>query len=113
MTKRHICDDIDKWLFDKLDEPSKYHIIYAIMAALWFMPRNFITTIHYRLFIRGMCALKGCDVHYSCGGNLPDDVCEWYCRRCHAEGINHVIYSIELLYGDNKTHDFIDVLRGK
>ena len=104
---------IDEWLFGKLDEHGNFHFPYQILAGIWFTPSNLIRVLRYRLFVRGICALKGCDVHYSCGGNLPDDVCEWYCERCHVEGINHITYSDELFYPDSKLHNFIMALRGQ
>jgi hypothetical protein len=105
--------EIDELFWDKLDKDGKYSILYSFIAYIWFIPRNFISVIHYRIFLRGMCALKGCDTSYACGWYLPDDVCEWHCKRCHAEGINHIVYSQELFFGDNKLYDFIMALKGK
>jgi hypothetical protein len=105
---------IDEWFFDKVDESGNYPFFYRVLAAMWFLPRNCICTLRYRLFVRGICALKGCDVHYSCGGYLPDDVCEWYCKRCHVEGINHITSTRgELFYSGNRLHNFIAALRGQ
>ena len=104
---------IDEWFFDRLERDSVFHSLYWLLSFLWFTPHNFIFTLHYRIFVRGMCAIKGCDVHYSCGGYLPDDVCEWYCKRCQAEGINQVVYTHEILYSDSRLRNFILALEGK
>lgn len=109
-----MIESIDDWFFDKGDENENMNLPYRILAALWFIPRNFIGKWHWRIFIRGMCALKGCNEHYSCGGYLPDDVCEWYCDRCNAEGMNQVIYTHEMFSrSDNRLHNFMEALRGK
>ena len=84
-----------------------------VLYSLWFIPRDFIGKYYWRIFVRGKCAIKGCNRHYSCGGNLPDDACEWYCKRCDAEGINHVVYTHELFYPDSPLRNFWGALRGR
>lgn len=110
-----MIENIDEWFCNKIDpETGKLpNMAYRILAALWFVPRNFIGKWHYRIFVRGKCAINGCDEHYSCGGCLPDDVCEWYCEHCNAEGINHVVYTHELFYPDTKLRNFVEALKGK
>lgn len=108
-------EDFEEWLFDKTDPKTGQfpNIFYSILARLWFIPHNFIDKWYYRIFVRGKCAIKGCEEHYSCGGNLPDDVCEWYCKRCNAEGINHIVYTHEFFYPDTPVHNFKEALRGR
>ncbi len=80
-----------------------------IILRVW----DIFMTIRYRVFIRGKCALFGCEESYGGSAFLPEDAMEWWCRRCGAEGINHVVYSRRMFYGDNKLEDFIDALRGR
>lgn len=112
-----ITERIDNWFIEELVAPlesnQKMPFHHFILYSLWFIPRNFIGKWYFRLFIRGICAIKGCEEHYSCGGYLPDDVCEWYCKRCGAEGINHVIYTYELFYSDTPLRNLIEALKGK
>jgi len=105
-------EDIDEWFFNRINDKGKFPFPYNILAYIWFKPTNFIREWHYRIFVRGVCAIRGCNVHESCGGYLPDDVCEWYCERCWAEGMDHVFYTQELFYPDDKLHNFIEALRG-
>lgn len=104
-------EDIDEWFFGKLNEKDKSPFPYSILAVVWFMLTNFIREWHRRIFVRGMCAIRGCDISYSCGWYLPDDVCEWYCERCHVEGINQVEYTDEIFYSDARPHNFIEASR--
>ena len=60
-----------------------------IILRVW----DIFMTIRYRVFIRGKCALYGCNEHYAGSSLLPDDVLEWWCDRCGAEGINQDVYS--------------------
>ena len=113
-----MVENIDKWLIDRFEAPlssdQKMPLHQFIVHSIWFIPRNFIGKYYWRIFVRGKCAIKGCDEHYSCGGGLPDDVCEWYCKRCDAEGINQVVYTHELFSrSDNRLHNFIEALRGR
>ena len=109
-----MIESIDEWFFDKFEEEGKLpNILYRMFAMIWFPPTNFIRKWHYRIFVRGVCAIKCCDVHYSCGWNLPDDVCEWYCKRCDAEGINHINYSHEIFYSDEPLRNLLKALKGK
>ena len=103
-------EKIDEFFFQKFEENSFF---YRILSLFWFIPRNFIGKWYYRVLVRGICAIKGCDEHYNCGGNLPDDVCEWHCNRCSAEGINHVVYTYELFYSDTPLRNLIEALKGK
>ena len=105
---------INEWFSGEPEENGNYPTPYKTTAVAWFLLSNWIRMLHYRLFVRGVCALKGCDVHYSCGGYLPDDVCEWYCKRCHVGGINHITYSrYDVFYSDRKLPNFIAALQGK
>ena len=112
-----IIENIDEWLIDRFEAPlrsdHKIPLHHAILLSIWFIPRNFIGKWYWRIFVRGKCAIKGCDEHYSCGGSLPDDVCEWYCKRCDAEGINQVVYTHELFYSDAPLRNFWEALRGR
>lgn len=105
-----LIENVDNKLIEWMNDKSIHK---RLLVGLWFMPRNFIGKWHYRIFVRGKCAIKGCDEHYTCGGYLPDDVCEWWCIRCWAEGINHVVYTHELFYPDRKLQNFMEALRGK
>lgn len=110
-------ENIDEWLIDRfeasLSSDQKMPLHQLAIHYIWFTPRNFIGKWYWRIFVRGKCAIKGCDEHYSCGGGLPDDVCEWYCKRCDAEGINHVVYTHEFFYSDTPLRNFIEALRGR
>lgn len=105
-------EDIDEWFFDKISEEDKFSFPYNVLAFVWFVPANFIRKWNYRIFVRGTCAIKGCDISSGCGGYLPDDVWEWSCKRCHVEGINQIEYTDEIFYSDTKFHNFIEALRG-
>ena len=71
-----------------------------------------------RIFIRGKCALFGCDENYNTGGGgyLPDDCTEWWCNRCWAEGINAQVRTFSFFYKEDKIRykmrNFIQALRG-
>jgi hypothetical protein len=105
-------EEIDEWFFDKMDNDDKIPFPYNILAYMWFIPCNVIGKWHYRIFVRGIYAIKGCNISYSCGGYLPDDVCEWDCKRCRIEGINQVEYADEIFYSDSKLHNLKEALRG-
>ena len=107
-----MIESIEEWLFDKLYLTDN-GLSYRILASLWFIPRNFIGKWHYRIFVRGVCAIKGCEESYSCSWNLPDDVYEWYCKRCDAEGINHIVYTHEFFYSDTPLRNLLEALRGR
>lgn len=111
-----MIENIDDWFIDKSEalhsSNQKMPLHHFILHYIWFIPRNFIGKWYWCIFVRGVCAIKGCDEHYSCGGSLPDDVCEWYCSRCNAEGINQVVYTHELFYrSDGQLHNFLNALR--
>ena len=112
-----IVEDIDEWLIDRyeasLRSDQKMPLHHFILHSMWFISRNFIGKWYWRIFVRGVCAIKGCKESSCCGGDLPDDVCEWYCKRCDAEGINHVVYTRRLFYSDTPLHNFIEALQGK
>jgi len=109
--------NIDEWFIDRLDAsfcPGKKMPLHLyLLCSLWFIPRNFIGKWYWRIFVRGKCAIKGCDEHYSYGGGLPAGTSEWYCKRCDAGGINHIVYTHELFYSDIPLRNFWRALRGK
>lgn len=112
-----IVERVDNWFMNKYDEPlglnQAYPFYLFVLYTVWFLPRNFIGKWYWRIFVRGMCAIKGCDEHYSCGGYLPDDACEWYCKRCGAEGINFVVYTRDFFSrSDGRLRNFVRALRG-
>jgi hypothetical protein len=83
-------------------------------ARPYFVIAYFISMWYFRLFIRGKCALFGCDEKHFCSYNMPEDADEWYCERCGAAGINYIVFNNKaLFYGDNKLKDFILSLRGE
>jgi hypothetical protein len=106
---------IDEWVIEKFltDENSSRCNCY--ISNIWFVPRTFFGTLYYRVFVRGRCALFGCDElgDYGGGGYLPDDCYEWWCPRCGAEGINHAVFSRRLFCGDDRLYDFWEALRGR
>lgn len=110
-----VMDQLDDWILEWIldrywkDGEIQTPFLISVMLKIW----DIIMTIRYRIFIRGKCALFGCEECYAGSSLLPDDVLEWWCDRCGAEGINHVVYSRRLFYGDNKLRDFLDALRGK
>lgn len=111
-----MIENIGEWLIDRfeasLSSDQKMPLHLYLLHSLWFIPRNFIGKWHWRIFVHGKCAIKGCDEHYSCGGDLPDDV-SWYCKRCGAEGINKVVYTHVLFYLDSPLRNFWEALRGR
>jgi hypothetical protein len=124
MIKENIFDKIFNWAVecykypdnmlsnDLYEDPIPTNFIapiYLYFYSLW-------ETIDYRVFHRGVCALKGCDERsggYGGGGYLPDDCYEWWCNRCAADGINYQVNTVRLFYGDDKIRDFILALKGK
>ena len=113
----NLVESIDDWLIDKFEAPLKSYqkmpLHHLILHSMWFIPRNFIDKWHYRIFVRGKCAIKGCDEHCSSSIYLPEDVSEWYCKRCNAEGINQVVYTHEFFYSDAPLRNFIQALKGE
>lgn len=102
-------ENLEDFMIDAYDRKKLYAKIY--MFFKWFFGRW-----HYRLFVRGKCALFGCkeaSSGYGGGGYLPDDCYEWWCERCGAEGINHVVQTHELFYNDRRFWNFIEALQGK
>ena len=108
-------DELDErtldWAVKRYSKEGEIHVPFplSILLKTW----DIFMTIRYRVFIRGRCALFGCDEHYAGSSLLPDDVPEWWCDQCGAEGINQDVYSRGFFYGDNKLRDFLDVLRGR
>lgn len=112
-TVKDKIEHIDEWLFDKIDKEGKSPFPFNILIFLWFTISDSIRECHYRIFVRGVCAIKGCDLSYSCGGYLPDDVCEWGCKRCCVEGINQIEYTeYKVFYPDTKLRNLKDALLG-
>lgn len=72
-----------------------------------------LSRLRYLFFMRCVCAVKGCDVSYSRSGYLPEDCTEWACKRCNAEGINHVVYGVDRFDNDEPIRNLWMALRGK
>ena len=72
---------------------------HLIIAKIYFRFWNTIGSFRYYVFQRGMCWLIGCDEKRGRGWNMPEDCTEWWCDRCGAEGINHMVTTRETLYG--------------
>ena len=108
-------EEIDEWFFDKIDNKTgKFpNLLYKLISLAWFIPNNFIDKWYYRIFVRGICALKGCNITCSYSWYLPEDVSEWYCERCNAEGINQVVYTQDIFENDTPIRNFIKALRGE
>jgi hypothetical protein len=82
--------------------PSAVFAIWSVCACL-----------RYRLSVRSVCAVKGCHILSSNGGYLPDDCYEWWCKRCGAEGINHLVYGLNKFYNDDPWRNLWETLRGR
>jgi hypothetical protein len=115
MIKENIFDKIFNWAVECYTYPingedpkptNKIAPIYLSLYSLW-------ETIDYRVFKRGICAIKGCDSRHGNSPYLPDDCDEWWCKRCAADGINWQVNTVRLFYGDDKIRDFILALKGK
>ena len=94
----------------EVKQPLSFKFLYYVLQY----PLDLIYAILWRIFIRGKCALKGCQIVYFDNWNLPDDCYEWMCERCGSEGINHQINTaIEPFYNDTPFKNFIQALKGK
>ena len=72
---------------------------HKLIAKIYFRFWNTIGSFKYYVLQRGKCWLIGCDEHRGSSGYLPEDCTEWWCDRCGAEGINHMVTTRETLYG--------------
>ena len=81
-------------LFEWMAEHDK-----LVVAKIYFFFANIIGSFNYYVLHRGVCWLIGCDEHRGRSGYLPEDCTEWWCDRCGAEGINHMVTTRETLEG--------------
>lgn len=120
-------ENISSWIWENVVDPHLIPIYkdeeftgelkanwdYYVLYWLLQYPIDTIYLIYYRIFVRGYCAINGCDIHYYRNDNLPDDCREWACENCGAEGINHVVQTIDKFYNDTPFENFIQSLKGK
>ena len=105
---------IDTLILEKfVTDDEKMPLHHALIYLAWFCPLNWLDKWYYRIFARGVCAIKGCNQHHSNSAYLPDGLSEWWCDRCWAEGFGYTTYTYDFMYGDDKFKDFVDALRGK
>ena len=100
--------NLEDIMIDRIDAKKLDAYIYFMIVGFW-------EKWQYRLFIRGKCALFGCKESYNQGGGgyLPEDCTEWWCDRCGAEGINHMVQTHEFFYKDTPLQNFVEALKGK
>ena len=65
----------------------------------------------FRIFVRGRCAFRGCEIKHYASWNLPEGISEWGCKYCNAEGIGNQEY-VRPFYGDNKLEDLLTAIKG-
>jgi len=106
-----IIEKLDDFFINRVDKNESP----KLDARIYFFLSNFHYKVYWRVFVRGKCALFGCNKKGSQGGGgyLPEDCYEWWCDRCGAEGINYQVFTRRLMYGDEKIKDFISALKEK
>jgi len=119
-------ENISEWIWENIVDPhllpiyengnytgeTKANWDYYVLYWLLQYPIGLTCTIYYRIFIRGYCAIKGCQLSYS-NFNLPDGCNEWYCENCNASGIDWQFHTIDKFYNDTPFKNFIQALKGK
>ena len=83
-----------------------------IDAKIYFSIYDLVYKWYYRIFVRGRCALTGCDRHIGRDECLPEGCYEWWCERCSADGINEQVNTLDCFYGDEKVKNFFEALKG-